>query len=58
MAAVEKTSRADGRKPLLVYLHPKLIRALKRKALDDDTHVYLMIEDILLKQEEFKHSTD
>jgi hypothetical protein len=39
--------RADGRKPLLVYLDPKIIRSLKRRALDEDTHVYIIVEKIL-----------
>lgn len=43
--------RADGRRPLLIYLQPELIRDLKRKALDADTHVYLLIEELLLQQQ-------
>lgn len=39
--------RRDGRRPLLVYLDPKLIQALKVEALEKRTHVYLLMEDIL-----------
>ena len=36
----------DGRQ-LLVYLKPELIRALKQKALDEDTHLYLVLERLV-----------
>ena len=36
--------RKDGRKPLLVYLHPDLIKQLKRVALDRDTTAYEITE--------------
>jgi hypothetical protein len=39
--------RPDGRRSLLVYLEPELIQALKIEALERDTHVYLLIEEIL-----------
>lgn len=54
----EKKQREDGRRPLLVYLRPDIIRALKRKALDEDTHVYLLLEGILLQQESLKPTAD
>jgi hypothetical protein len=38
-------SRADGRKSLLVYLHPELIRELKKAALDDDRTAYDITEE-------------
>lgn len=41
------TERPDGRRPLLVYLDPKIIQALKIEALEKDTHVYLLMEEIL-----------
>jgi hypothetical protein len=37
--------RADGRKSLLVYLHPELIRELKKAALDDDRTAYDITEE-------------
>ena len=37
--------RNDGRRQLLVYLDPDLIKALKRVALDDDVHVYEIVEE-------------
>ena len=40
-------SREDGRKALLVYLDPDLILQLKRQALDDGSHVYLVVERLL-----------
>jgi|GEM_PF-5670883 len=43
----EATRRPDGRKALLVYLDPELILTLKRMALEDDRHVYLLVEDLL-----------
>jgi hypothetical protein len=43
----DRRMRPDGRKPLLVYLDPKLILALKREALEKDTHAYLLIEERL-----------
>jgi hypothetical protein len=45
--ATAKSLRADGRVPLLVYLEPTLVKALKVKALQDDTHVYLIVEKLL-----------
>jgi hypothetical protein len=37
--------REDGRKALLVYLPPDLIKDLKRAALDDDRRVYEILEE-------------
>ena len=39
--------RADGRRPLMIYLDPQLILELKREALEKDTHVYLLVEAAL-----------
>ena len=39
--------RRDGRRPMLVYLDPKVIQALKMEALEKQTHVYLLLEEIL-----------
>lgn len=36
--------RKDGRRQLLVYLPPDLIKALKRAALDEETTVYEIVE--------------
>ncbi len=37
--------REDGRKALLVYLPPDLIKDLKRAGLDDDRRVYEIVEE-------------
>ncbi|WMT87484.1 hypothetical protein NO932_02465 [Pelagibacterium sp. 26DY04] len=37
--------RADGRKSLLVYLTPALIKRLKVAALEDERHVYELVEE-------------
>ncbi len=37
--------REDGRKALLVYLPPDLIKELKRAGLDDDRRVYEIVEE-------------
>ena len=39
--------RPDGRKAMLLYLDPELIRELKKEALDRDLHVYELVEDEL-----------
>lgn len=39
--------RKDGRKPLLVYLQPRIIKQLKRLALDQDTTAYELTEQAL-----------
>lgn len=38
-------ARSDGRKSLLVYLNPDLIKDLKRAALDDDRTAYEIVEE-------------
>lgn len=43
-------ARADNRKAMLIYLDPKLIQALKIEALEKQTHVYLIIEELLKKR--------
>lgn len=40
-----RRSRADGRKSLLVYLHPNLIKDLKKAALDEDRTAYEITEE-------------
>jgi hypothetical protein len=37
--------RKDGRRQLLVYLDPELIKKLKKAAIDDDRNVYEIVED-------------
>ena len=49
--APQANERLDGRRPLLVYLDPELIRALKTEALEKRTHVYLLVEAILKERE-------
>jgi len=38
-------NREDGRRQLLVYLDPDLIKCLKRVALDEEIHVYEIVEE-------------
>jgi hypothetical protein len=38
-------SRADGRKSLLVYLNPDVIKELKKAALDEDRTAYEITEE-------------
>ena len=37
--------REDGRKQLLVYLPPDLIKDLKKAALDEERNVYALVEE-------------
>jgi hypothetical protein len=41
----ETRIRADGRRSLLVYLRPEVIKELKKAALDDDKTAYEVTED-------------
>jgi hypothetical protein len=54
LAKSENRTREDGRKPLLVYLAPELIQKLKQQALDQDTHVYLIVEDLVRRSDPVK----
>ena len=45
--AVGTPPRKDGRRPLMVYLDPTLIKDLKKEALDRDINVYELVEEIL-----------
>jgi len=38
-------TRGDGRKSLFVYLHPNVIKELKKAALDDDRTAYEITEE-------------
>lgn len=44
---VAPRTRADGRKSLLVYLDPEVIKQLKKAALDHDLNAYEIAEDAL-----------
>jgi hypothetical protein len=39
--------RADGRRSLLVYLHPDIIKELKKAAVDEDRPAYEIAEEAL-----------
>jgi hypothetical protein len=41
------TDRKDGRRTLLLYLKPEIIKSLKKAALDQDRHAYEIAEDAL-----------
>jgi hypothetical protein len=38
-------TRPDGRRPLLVYLDERVIKRLKKAALDQDRHAYEIAEE-------------
>lgn len=42
-----RRDRSDGRKPVTIYLQPDLIKQLKLEALNGNTHVYLLIEQMV-----------
>jgi hypothetical protein len=41
--------RVDGRKQMLVYLRPELIKRLKIVALDENRYAYELAEDAVLE---------
>lgn len=43
--APRTSARSDGRKQLLVYLDPDVIKQLKKAALDDDRNAYEITEE-------------
>jgi hypothetical protein len=43
----ESRVREDGRRQVLLYMKPELIRALKRAALDEDVPAYQLAEDAI-----------
>lgn len=45
--ALGRPERADGRKKFVVYLDPKLIHAIKIRALNEDRHAYELVEELL-----------
>ena len=44
---IGRPPRRDGRKQLLVYVMPEVIKNAKRAALDDDTTVSAIVETVL-----------
>jgi hypothetical protein len=42
-----RLERADGRRKFVVYLDPKLIHAIKIRALNEDRHAYELVEELL-----------
>ena len=44
---VSTPPRKDGWRPLMVCLHPTLIKVLKKEALDRDINVYELVEELL-----------
>jgi hypothetical protein len=50
MTQPESKRRTDGRRQILLYMAPDLIRTLKRKAIDEDRPVYLLVEEMLAEK--------
>jgi hypothetical protein len=46
-SAIPARARADGRKSLLVYLHPDIIKELKKAALDEERTAYEITEEAI-----------
>lgn len=44
-ARPKQSARPDGRKKLVVYLEPELIKNLKKAALDEDRNAYEIAEE-------------
>jgi hypothetical protein len=42
-------TRRDGRRQLLIYLAPEVVKDLKRAALDEDRPAYLLVEEAILE---------
>ncbi|RWD32091.1 MAG: hypothetical protein EOS22_03610 [Mesorhizobium sp.] len=54
-----QSQRIDGRRSLLVYLDPDVIKALKKAAVDDDRHSYEIAEEAIrewLREREIRTS--
>lgn len=47
MSDPQRAGRTDGRKAMLVYLHPDVIKLVKHRALSDGVHAYELIERLL-----------
>lgn len=43
-------ARDDGRQPILLYMKPEVIKALKARALTEDTYSYLIAEQTLQRE--------
>ncbi|MET4085615.1 hypothetical protein [Bradyrhizobium sp. S3.5.5] len=43
----EKAERPDGRKMTSMYLKPKIMSALKKRAIDEERNAYEIVEDAL-----------
>ena len=57
----QKSVREDGRKAMTVYLRPDLIQGLKVLALQQETHAYVLVEQLvegLLEDEAYKPSKE
>lgn len=50
MTQTDTKRRTDGRRQLLLYMAPDLIRTLKRKALDEERPLYLIVEEMLAEK--------
>jgi hypothetical protein len=46
-STIPTRARADGRKSLLVYLRPDIIKELKKAALDEDRTAYEITEEAI-----------
>ncbi len=50
MTSSDTKRRPDGRRQLLIYMQPDLIRTLKRRALDEDRPLYVLVEEMLTEK--------
>lgn len=48
MTSPENKRRPDGRRQLLLYMDPTLILTLKRRALEEDRPLYVLVEEMLM----------
>lgn len=48
--------REDGRRQLLVFIKAELVNKLKKEAIDKETHMYVLLEELL--SEHFDKRTD
>jgi hypothetical protein len=48
--------REDGRRQLLVFIKSELVNKLKKEAIDKETHMYVLLEEML--SEHFDKPTD
>ena len=44
----DKAGRLDGRKMTSIYLKPKIMNALKKRAIDEDRNAFEIVEDALV----------